>query len=114
MVERIIVWNRVSEKIDEETEKHKYWFLIINESREIQNKKQLIYEKLRPIMEEKILDEGLILSDKSRLRYELFCFETTRLEFDQNRIYKGRFIRDDRLDDKIITIENYVRKWISD
>jgi len=113
MIKRQIIWNRVSEKIDEETESHKYWFLLINEPREIESKIQMIHENLKPIMDEIILDSGLISGNKSRISYKLICFKSSRFEFETSRIYKGNWKRDDRLDERIITIEDYPRKWIS-
>ena len=113
MIERLVVYNRISERVDEESEKHKYWFLIIDGPREIENKKQLIFENLRPIINLETLRLRVVPKTKSRLKCELIRFETDSFNLDIKNIYKGKLIRDERLDDRIIDIEEYVQNRIS-
>ena len=113
MIERQIIWNKLSKSIDDETEVHEYRFLIINEQREIDNKIQLIRESLMPIRDEEILDSGFVPGTKSRIAYKLIYLKSTKSMFETSKIYSGKWKRDSRLDDRIITIENYPQKWIS-
>jgi len=113
---RKIVYNVLSNPEGLDNERHTYWFFIVNEPREIDFREQLIHENLMPIIDETLLDKGVVLNTGGRLSYKLFRFDSSKyvsVEEIKKGIYSGEFKRDKRLDDRITTIENYPQKWIS-
>ncbi|MFA4953547.1 MAG: hypothetical protein WC584_04960 [Candidatus Pacearchaeota archaeon] len=73
-----------------------WYFLIINESREIERIKQRMFEELKPVHEEIPFDNGNI-GNSHGLRYSLFCLKSSRNEMDFSQVYSGRLIKDRRL-----------------
>lgn len=91
-IERQLLWYKYSKSIPES---HEWYLLAINEPREIRGIKQHLYDALKPIIEEKIIDKGKIKN--SDLSYELFCLITPTSELNLSQIYQGKVKKDRRL-----------------
>ncbi|MAH49513.1 hypothetical protein CMI37_27060 [Candidatus Pacearchaeota archaeon] len=90
MAERKLLWYRLSSAVPE---RHRYNFLIINDPREIGIIKQKLYEQLKPVIEEKTIEEGVV----EGLHFKLLDLETTASKVDFSKVYKGKVRQDRRL-----------------
>ena len=90
-MERSLYWYKSSEDCPEI---HHWYFLAINEKREIRQIKQKLYDNLGYIFEESIIDNGRF--GNSDLSYEIFRIDATRPELDFSEVYQGK-IRKDRI-----------------
>lgn len=97
MLERQILWYKKSEAVPES---HIWNFLIVNRPREIEGIKQKIYEELKSVIEEKTIDEGLIL-DSEGLHYKIFSLTTTNPNINFNNVYLGKVRKDRRLQSRV-------------
>jgi hypothetical protein len=91
MIERQLLWYKSSEDCPEI---HHWYFLAINEKREILQIKQKLHDNLGYIVEESIIDNGKV--GGSDLFYEIFCIDATKPELDFFDIYNGK-VRKDRV-----------------
>ncbi len=92
--ERRIHYNRLTEHAPENI--FSWYFLIVNEPREIERIKQRIYEVLRPSGEPQTFDSRCIQGTNG-LQFELFYLESPVSEIERDKIYKGKWCRDRRL-----------------
>lgn len=91
------------------SEYNEWWFLIINQNREITDAEQKIYSLLAPIENESPVVEGTI--QKSGLRFKLINFQSkTNVPLNSLRKLVQRVVRDNKLyrRETIDGLENYV------
>ncbi len=93
-LERQVIFNQLRSKTN--SERCEWWFLIINQNREIEEIQQKIYRLFMPIEEEGCKLEGIIKG--TGLRYRMINFESRKkVELSElRRIYK-KIITDPRL-----------------
>ena len=97
MIEREVLWYRKSEDIPEI---HNWNFLVINKKDKIQEIEQNLFDQLKPIIEERVIDEELIPHSKG-LHYKLFTLITARYDLDFSKVYQGKIRKDRRLEPKL-------------
>ena len=90
MVKRKVLWYKSSEA---NPERHNYNFLVINSNREINQIKQKLYERLQPITEETMIENGVV----DELKFELFTLQSSVNTEDFSRVYRGELKKDRRL-----------------
>ena len=73
-----------------------WYFLVINDKREIIRIRERMVEQLSPIIETQEIDIGLI-PDSHGLRYELFVYQSPVGTFDKLKIYHGKWKKDREL-----------------
>ncbi len=104
-LERRILWNFIP-NVDEEL--IEYFFVIINDSREITKLSSRIFEKFSPVQEVRTSD----IRGKSKLKARLIYFTSQRFFQNISDVYKGRIKKDSRLYLRHKTgfegLENYV------
>ena len=77
-----MVWNKRSKQRDSDSWVHTFYFLIINNAREIEKNKERIYDKLKPILEKININSEIVPNTNSRLRYEMFFIKIHVSEFN--------------------------------
>ena len=96
MLERQVRYNLKTETGEQENIRHRWTFLIINESREIGRIRERIYQQLEPIVELKNLSEGLI-EYSNGLHYDFFSFSTNKGKIERaDKIYDSKKFKQDR------------------
>src|SRR3989344_6974306 len=73
-----------------------WYFLIVNEPREIKRIKDRIYETLKPSRNPITFDSRCIQGTNG-LQFELFYLESPVPEIEKDKIYGGKWYRDRRL-----------------
>jgi len=91
--ERRLHYNRVAEDSPENI--FSWYFLIVNEPREMERIKQRMYEALKP-HEQINFDKGNI-DNSHGLKYALFCIKSSVCNLDFSQVYSGKIIKDRRL-----------------
>lgn len=91
-IERQLLWYKSSKS---DPEQHFWNFLIINENREFNGIRQKLYDSLKSIIEENMMDYGKI--ENSNLHYGLFCLVSPTSNIDFSKVYKGYVAKDRRL-----------------
>ena len=92
--ERRIHYNMVAESPPENV--FSWYFLIINEQREIERITQRMYDALKPTQDQIIFDKGNV-ENSHGLKYILFCLKSSVCNLDFSQIYNGRIIKDRKL-----------------
>ncbi len=97
-VERKIRWNVKTDTGEQEIMRHRWWFLIINELREIERIEQKIYDQIQTIDDLMIIDRGRIEKSKG-LHYVVINFLSHKGPFSKSRpfeisVYDGDMKRD--------------------
>jgi hypothetical protein len=96
MIERQVRYYRTTETGEQESTRHKWTFMIINEPREIGRIKERIYTELYPIAELKSLyHEPLEFS--GGLQCDFFSFLSSKGKIERpEKIYKSKNLKADR------------------
>ncbi|VVB84040.1 Uncharacterised protein [uncultured archaeon] len=95
MLERQIRYNRFTSTAEQEFERHKWIFLVINEPRELSRIKERIFSQLKPISFKKLGYSAIPLS--GGLYYDYFSFTSERGEIEEpNKIYHSKKFKQDR------------------
>lgn len=99
-VKRRIHWN--TEAADTADGSVRWYFLIVNEPREIGRIRERIFTQLQPVYEYNAIDTALVPSSGG-MHYELMSLETQQGKFPSNpkqTVYGGHWKRDRRLETK--------------
>ena len=96
MVDRQVRYNLSTTTGEQESARHRWTFMIINEPREIGRIREKIYSQLEPIVDLKELYQGLIESSKG-LHYDFFSFSTFKGKLESpSKIYASKKMIKDR------------------
>jgi len=96
MVDRQVRYNLSTTTGEQESARHKWIFMIINEPREIKRIRERVYFQLEPIVDLKELYSGQIESSRG-LHYDFFSFSTFRGKIDSpSKIYDSKNFKKDR------------------
>ena len=96
MVDRQVRYNVRTDTGEQEAARHRWVFLVINESREVLRIKERIWHALQPIADLDEIASGLIISSGG-LHYNYFAFSSSLGEIDEpSKIYSSRKLKCDR------------------
>ncbi len=95
MIERLIRYSILTSTAEQEFERHNWYFLIINEPKEIRNIRERIFKQLHPINLDKEL-EGAI-KNSGGLHYNYFRLTSEKGKFENpSKIYSSKKFKLDR------------------
>ena len=77
IVQRQIRYNKKTDTGEQETYRHRWVFLIVNEPREIGRIKEKLFGQMAPVVDYATIDSGIVRNSGS-LHYELFSFSTDK------------------------------------
>jgi len=99
-VKRRILWN--TERAEQGTNTVRWYFLLVNEPRELGRIRERIFTQLQPIYDYKAIDTSLV-PNSGGIHYELFYLESECGKFPSNQkqtVYGGLWKRDRRLESR--------------
>lgn len=95
MIERLVRYSILTSTVEQEFERHEWYFLIINEPKEIRNIRERIFKQLEPINLDKEL-KGTIKNSRG-LHYDYFRLTSQKGKFENpDKVYYSKKFKQDR------------------